>query len=151
MSDSDDEGPSRLSFNADREWLKQLDQWRVNQPRTLSRGEAVRLLVDKGLAAEPGSGAGTGGKKPLSSSAERSIYLQANTASAFNGVISILSVLVAKKLIDHKELARIHESMSLPFSGRLDEGRSLMAGAQRRLDALLARLGRRSLRPRKTK
>ena len=123
----------------------------MNQPRTLSRAEAVRRLVDAGLAAQSATGSGKGNKKPLPSAAERSLYLHARTISAFNGVLSILSVLVAKKLVDHKELARIHEAMSTPFSGKLDEGHSMLAGAQRRLDAVLARLGRRALRTPKSK
>ena len=149
--DNSDEGPSRFSFTVDHDWLKQLDQWRVNQPRTLSRAEAVRRLVDSALSSEAGRAAAKGEKKPLPTALERNIYLHAKTTSSFNGVVSILSLLVAKKLIDHKELARIHESMSAPFSGKFDEGRSLIAGAQRRLDAVLAMLGRRSLRTRKPK
>ena len=146
-----DESPNRLSFTMSRELLKQIDQWRVSQPRTLSRAEAVRRLVELSLDTQSARDAASGIKRQLPTPAERSLQHQAKTISAFNGVLSILNVLVAKKLVDHKELARIHESMSRPFSGKLDEGRSLMADAQRRLDDVIGQLGRRSLRPPKAK
>lgn len=148
---SSDESPSRVGFRVHREWLQRLDQWRVNQPRTLTRTEAIRRLAELGLETESGKEVAKGTKNRSLSAAEADFYVHAKTISAFNGVLSILAVLVAKKLIDHNELSRIHESMSKPFSGKRDEGRSHMAAAQRRLDDVLARLDRGSLKPPKSK
>ena len=100
---SSDESPSRVGFRVHREWLQRLDQWRVNQPRTLTRTEAIRRLVELGLETESGKEVAKGKKKRSLSAAEADFYVHAKTISAFNGVLSILAVLVAKKLIDHNE------------------------------------------------
>ena len=47
-----DDKPGRVHVSATVSWLKKIDDWRRHQPDLPNVSEAVRRLVDLGLAAE---------------------------------------------------------------------------------------------------
>lgn len=42
--------PTSVTLKADQKWLSALDDWRVKKRPVLSRSEAIRELVERGLS-----------------------------------------------------------------------------------------------------